>query len=267
MLDHIDEALRDWQRDDVSFQLHPGDVGWFQRFGVDALTGALRTWEVDGRLAAVGLLDGSDLLRVALAPDHHQDRPLAERIVADLPEGVEYVETPPGAVLHAVLGETGWPEDDPWALLRRDLTDPVPDCGLRVETVGPDLVPVFTAVQRAAFEGSTFTDEKWQAMAASPAYSHARSLVAFDGDEAVASAIVWSAGTGRPGVLEPLGVHRDHRGAGHGRAMALACAATLRELGATSALVATPVDNTGAVATYAGAGFARLPDRVDRRRS
>jgi ribosomal protein S18 acetylase RimI-like enzyme len=78
---------------------------------------------------------------------------------------------------------------------------------------------------------------------------------------------VWSAGPGRPGLIEPLGAHRDHRGRGHGRSITLACAAALRELGASSALVCTPSSNVGGVAAYVSAGFRRLPDSHDLHRA
>ena len=58
-----------------------------------------------------------------------------------------------------------------------------------------------------------------------------------------------------PGLIEPLGVHGDHRGHGYGRSITLAAANALRELGSASALVGTPQANTAAVATYASAGF------------
>jgi ribosomal protein S18 acetylase RimI-like enzyme len=104
-------------------------------------------------------------------------------------------------------------------------------------------------------------------MAAGIAYQQARCLVGYDDEGvAVAAATVWSAGPGRPGLLEPVGVHRDHRGRRHGRSITLAAAAALQELGASSAIVATPTSNTGAVATYISAGFAAAPAVTDFRR-
>lgn len=78
---------------------------------------------------------------------------------------------------------------------------------------------------------------------------------------------VWSAGPGKPGVLEPMGVHAEHRGHGYGRAISVAAAAALREMGACSAMVCTPGANVGAVATYRSAGFQELPERRDRTRA
>jgi GNAT superfamily N-acetyltransferase len=104
-------------------------------------------------------------------------------------------------------------------------------------------------------------------MTAGIPYQQARCLVGYD-DEGVAVAVVtvWSAGPGRPGLLEPMGVHRDHRGCGNGTSITLAAAAALREMGSSSAIVATPTSNKGAVATYAAAGFDAAPDVTDFRR-
>ena len=280
-------ALREWQDDRAPVQLHPGDLGWFWRFGAEATAAAVRTWRRDGRILAVGLLDGADLLRLTIAPDARRDEELARRLVeavADpergvLPAGRVSVEAPADALVQDLLAEAGWDVAAPWTPLRRDLAEPVdlaadlaPDPGVRVEVVGPERAHVRAAVQRAAFDTSTFTAERWRAMAAGPAYADARCLVALvDGGherrDAVAAVTVWSAGPGRPGLLEPMGVHRDHRGRGYGRAITLAAAAALRELGASSAIVCTPSANAGAVATYASAGFRALPEVRDRRRA
>jgi ribosomal protein S18 acetylase RimI-like enzyme len=80
----------------------------------------------------------------------------------------------------------------------------------------------------------------------------------------VAAVTVWLAGPGKPGLLEPMGVHREHRGRGFGTAIAVAAAAALRELGASSAIVCTPSANAGA--TYKSAGFPERPEIRDRYR-
>ncbi|WTA77475.1 GNAT family N-acetyltransferase [Streptomyces sp. NBC_00838] len=103
-------------------------------------------------------------------------------------------------------------------------------------------------------------DLGWHAMAAGSPYADARCLVAHDDGDAVAAVTVWSAGPGRLGLLEPMGVHREHRGHGYGRAITVAAAAALRDLGSSSAIVCTPSSNTGAVATYRSAGFQRRPE-------
>ena len=268
-------VLREWQDDAAPMQLHPGDLGWFWRFGAEATAAAVRTWRRDGRIVAVGLLDGPRLLRLTIAPDAHRDEELAQRLVDDvtepergvLPAGQVSVEAPVGAPVHDLLSGAGWKPGKPWTPLHRDLTEPVEDPGVRIEVIGPERAHVRTAVQRASFDRSTFTDERWHAMAAGLPYAHARCLVAHDERRgAVAAVTVWSAGPGKPGLLEPMGVHREHRGRGYGTAISVAAAAALRQLGSSSAIVCTPSDNAAAVATYASAGFEARPQIRDRYR-
>jgi ribosomal protein S18 acetylase RimI-like enzyme len=277
-VDGLDEAvrvLRDWQYEGAPMQLHPGDVGWFWRFGAQATAAAVRTWSRDGRILAVGLLDGPDLLRTTVAPGAERDEELARQLVGDVtdPEGGVLgagkvnVEAPAGALVDDLLGTQGWGCDEPWTPLRRHLAEPVPVPGVRVETVDAGRAPERVAVQRAAFDSSTFTDERWLAMATGSPYADARCLVAYDeGGTAVAAVTVWSAGPGKPGLLEPMGVHRAHRGHGYGRAVTLAAAAALRGMGSSSALVCTPSANVGGVATYRSAGFEPRPEVRDRYR-
>ncbi|MGK5550321.1 GNAT family N-acetyltransferase [Actinomadura kijaniata] len=272
-VDGLGEAvgvLREWQYDGAPWQLHPGDLGWFWRFGAEATAAAVRTWSRDGRILAVGMLDDpeSRLLRLTLAPDVQRDEELARQLVEDvtepergvLAEGRACVEVPRGALVRDLLFEDGWNDGEPWTPLRRDLTEPVQDPGVRIEVIGPKQASVWSAVQRASFDGSTFTDKRWHAMAAGSPYADARCLVAYDDQgNAVASVAVWSAGHGKPGLLEPMGVHPEHRGHGYGTAITVAAAAALQELGSSSANVYTPSSNVGAVATYKSAGFQQLP--------
>jgi GNAT superfamily N-acetyltransferase len=268
-------VLREWQHDDAPMQLHPGDLGWYRRFGAGKAAAAVRTWSRAGRILAAGLLDGPELLRMTIAPDVRQDEELARRLAEDiaepsrgvLPAGRVNVEAPGDALLQNLLAEAGWKLDEPWAPLRRELAEPVEDPGVRVEVAGPAQADVRAVVHRASFGRSTFTAESWHTMAAGSAYTDARCLIAYDDQgAAVAAVTVWSAGPGRPGLLEPMGVHQDHRGRGYGRAIGVAAAAALRELGSSSALVCTPSSNVGAVATYASAGFRPLPEVRDRYR-
>ena len=269
-------ALREWQYDGAPVQLHPGDVGWYWRFGAESTAAAVRTWSRDGQLLAVGLLDGPGLLRLAIAPAAEHDEELARQLVADvtdperdvLPPGSGSVEARFGDLFRGLLIDDGWDLDEPWTPLRRDLTKPVESGGVRIEVIGPERADVRVAVQRAAFDSSTFTEERWHVMAASASYADARCLVAYDDrGAAVAAATVWSAGPGRPGLLEPMGVHRDHRGHGYGTAITVAAAAALGDMGSSSATVCTASSKVGAVATYRSAGFQQLPDVRDLHRS
>ncbi len=270
-LDEALDALRGWQQDGTPLQLHPGDVGWKTRVGIDATTALLRTWRDDGRIVALGMLDAPDLLRLAVAPSSQHDDAVARQILADLaepergviPSGAASLETANGTVIRELALRDRWAPGESWTPLRRDLAAPVSDPGVRVAVVGPDDLHDRVAVHRASFPGSTFSGENWRSMAASTAYGDARCLVAYDGGAPVAAATVWSAGEGRPGLLEPVGVHHEQRRHGYGRAISLAAARTLRELGASSAIVCTPTSNVAAVATYESAGFVPEELRLD----
>ncbi|MFD3406923.1 GNAT family N-acetyltransferase [Kribbella sp. NPDC058693] len=268
-LSEVVGVLRDWSRDGLPLQLHPGDLGWFWRFGADATAAATRIWRRDGEIVAVGMLDEPDWLRMSIAPELQRDDELARRIVEDvstpatgvLIEGQVAVETPMGALVQDLLFKDGWDADKPWVPLLRSLSGPVPDPGMRVDVVGAEDAHERTAVQRASFDGSTFTDDRWFAMADGVPYADALCLIARNKTgESVAAATVWSAGEGRPGYIEPMGVHRLHRGRGYGTAMVLACARALQELGASSIYTCTPASNDGAVATYQAAGLEPLPE-------
>jgi ribosomal protein S18 acetylase RimI-like enzyme len=265
-------VLREWQYDRAPFQLHPGDLGWFWRFGAEATAAAVRTWSSDGEVLAIGLLDGPDLLRLTIAPRARRDAGLAQQLAQDitdparglLPSGNVSVEAPMDALIQDLLLEVGWKTDEPWTPLRLDLAEQVKAPHMRIEVVGPRQVDERVAVQRASFDNSTFTAERWQVMAAGLPYADARCLLAYDDDgNAVAAVTVWSAGEGKPGLVEPMGVHRDHRGHGYGRAITVAGAAALRDLGSSSAVVYTRSSNVGGIATYKSAGFQQLPEIRD----
>lgn len=265
-LDEAVAALREWQSDGVAWQLHPGDLGWYWRKGADATAEAVRIWRRDGRILAVGFLDGADLLRLTTAPDVRRDEELTRQLAEDvatpergvLPEGKVFVEAPMDALLQDLLPGHGWhvDEEEPWTPLSLDLTEPVKAPDLRIETVGADLAAEWAEVIGTAFNGSTFTAETWRTLASGTAYADARCLLGYDDHgAAVAAVAVWSAGVGKPGLLEPMGVHRDQRGHGYGRAITVAAAAALQELGSSSATVNTPSSNVAAVTTYKSGGF------------
>jgi ribosomal protein S18 acetylase RimI-like enzyme len=271
-LGDVVRVLGEWQDGGRPVQLHPGDVGWCWRLGAQRTAEATRTWSRAGEVVAVGMLDGPELLRLAFAPEAWQDEELAQRVVDDasapergvLSEGKASVEAPTGALVQELLLKHGWQHGEPWTPLRRDLGGPVPDPGVRVEVIGPAQAHEWAAVLRASFDRSTFTVERWHAMAAGVAYAEARCLAIRDEHgEAVAVVAVWSAGDGKLGLIEPMGVHRAHRGHGYGRAVTVAAARALRELGSSAVVVCTPSANAGAVATYLSAGFERLPERRD----
>ena len=131
-------------------------------------------------------------------------------------------------MLTQLLLKRGWERAEVWTTFHRGLSDPVEDCGLRIETIEPDRAQVWVAVHWSAFRGSPFTDAdrrsrvgRWLAMAGGPFYGDGRFLAAFDAnDDAVAVAAVLvsrpraagTAGTdGRPPQSpRPRVRHSDH---------------------------------------------------------
>lgn len=269
-LEDVLAALTAWQIEGGPLHLHPGDVGWHQLRGPDATAAALRLWERDGSPAAIGMLDGPDLLRLAVDPDLVEDTELARDMADDLdgtvilPVGEASLEARSATALRALLQVRGWADGDRWVPLVRDLADPVADPGIAVEPVTDSTIAEYTAVHRAAFDSEGMTEARFAAMAAGLAHRSAFSLLGRDDTGAAVGIIsVWSAGRGRPGLIEPLGVHPAHRGHGHGRSLCLAGASRLREVGAPSITVCTPRSLDGAVATSLSAGFRALPDAPD----
>lgn len=272
VLGDVVRVLGEWQHDEGPVQLHSGDVGWFWRFGEVQTAAAIRTWRRAGELLAIGLLDGPKVLRLAIAPKALGDDELAKQVAEDvsapgrgvLIEREAYVEAPTDALVQDLLLKDGWASGEAWTPLRRDLSEPVPDPGIRIDVIGTERAYERAEVQRASFDGSTFTEERWHAMAAGTPYADAQCLVARnEKGDAVAAVTVWSAGPGRPGLIEPMGVHREHRGRGYGRAITLAAARNLQELDSSSVIVCTPSSLAAAVATYQSAGLEPLPEKRD----
>ena len=161
-LDEVAEEVASWQQDGRPVQLHPGDLGWNWSFGAVHLAGSLRVWR-DGRILAVGLVDDAGLIRMGVAPSVDRDAAFAARLLADLsdpargvlPEGSACAEARSGTAFRELLSDSGWLADELWTPLRRDLTDSVDDCGIRVEVVDEHNVAERVAVQRAAFANSS----------------------------------------------------------------------------------------------------------------
>lgn len=283
-LREVAEVLGSWQLDDGPVQLHPGDLGWFSMRGPVATAQALRVWEDGGELVAVGLLDGPDLLRLAVHPDASEDAGLARQMAADitdpakgvLPAGEVYVEARGLTLLNDALVRHGWRHDEAWTPLRHHLAgavevEAVRGSGLQVSEVPHDEHgswgevhwSAFTGTEYGALERARITD--WlDTMRSGPLGERVSLLVGRDPAGAtVAVAGVWTAGPGRPGLVEPMGVHADHRGKRYGVDICRAAALRLRELGCSSAAVATESANRGAVDTYVAAGFVAGDEVLD----
>lgn len=275
----VGETLARWQVDGGPLHLHPGDLGWYSRRGAEETASSIRIWSDGATPYAIGLLDGPQLLRLAIDPTRQHDAGLATRITDSVedPEGGVFtsgqatVEARGADALTRTLRRRGWQEDEPWIPLHFDLSAPVQPAGILIEAIDEDRAVEWIAVHWSAFRGTPLDDDvrqtfvnRWLTMTTGPFAAASRNLVAFDETgTAVAVTTVWSAGPGRPGLIEPMGVHRDHRSHGYGAEITRAAAAALREMGSSSAVVAAEGANSGALATYLAAGFTAATPVVD----
>lgn len=281
-LGEIGRVVGSWHHDGGALQLHPGDLGWYSLRGPAATAAALRVWSQDGTILAVALLDGADLLRFAVDPTRCRDDALAARVAADVDDpsagvlraGAATIEARGAAALTNHLAQNGWSDDEPWTPLHHDFSPERDVSALRTEVLEPGQTADWVAVHWSAFRGTPIPDEDrerfvqgWHLATKSPFIGDAR-IMALRCSEGpvVAVAAVWSAGEGRPGLIEPLAVHQDHRSRGHGTEITRAAVDALRRMGASSAIVCAEASNTAAVATYRAAGFVAHSDVADWRR-
>jgi len=256
-------AMSAWPHPErVAAALHQGDLGWHLRLEDAAIQDdAFVGWWDDETLLAVGLLEGA-LGRFSVRPGHDRDPDLGERVAQtcrELPADAEvYVDLRPETATRRILAGEGWTLDpEPWAALHADLAGwrPAVDLDRCVVVEAADAVADRVAVQRAGFEGSTFTADAWARMAAGPGYRRDLDLVLVGDGVPVSIATAWWAGEGATAILEPVAAHRDHRGRGWGVRAVTALITRLRDLGVSGVTVCTPLDYVGAVATYRAAGL------------
>ena len=270
------EELAQWQQIPWAGQLHPGDLGWHSSVGAERLAGDLRVWKNGTRPVALGMLDGPGLIRFAIAPDCTADESLAHAMAGDLEhpassfpdDPVNVVEARGATALQAELRRRGWAEDEEWTPLVLELAgeprwERLEQSGLCIEIVDAEGAAEWTGVHWSSFKGTPYTDEaregfvrRWSILMTGPFAGRAQSLIGYDPTgAAVAVTTVWSAGEGRPGLVEPMGVHRDHQGKGYGVAITQAGAQALHQAGASAAAVVAENSNPAALATYTAAGF------------
>jgi GNAT superfamily N-acetyltransferase len=122
------------------------------------------------------------------------------------------------------------------------------------------------AVHRAAWEGSRFTREVYDAVRATPPYRPDLDVLvrAPDGEPA-AYVLAWYDAASRSGELEPVGTALAHRRRGYGAAACVAALHRLRDAGATQAVVYAVDDpaNPGPKALYESVGFRPIDRHVE----
>lgn len=242
--------------------LHAGDLGWAMREpdGADIL----HSWWDGDTLAAVALEEGS-VARPRTAPDRGDDTALAGQVAAvveTLDGPTLWSDAEAGTAVRAELLQRGWTSDseDPWVALYLDLEHlPVAaedaldaDLAEQARTCVAERVEV----QRRGFVGSTFTEQKWERMAAGPGYRPELDLLVRTPTGApAAAATCWLGAAGGTAILEPVATHPDHRRRGHARRVVRAASEIARRSGATAVCVTTPARNSGAVTAYTRSGF------------
>ncbi|HWK79415.1 MAG TPA: GNAT family N-acetyltransferase [Thermomicrobiales bacterium] len=260
--DAIGVALLRWGAGDpLGTGLQAGDFGWLQRNGAAWVTENFLVWDdAGGELVAGGFREGKDGLWLQIDPARVQDRDLARAIVDGAQEaGLREVSGPaaPSAVRAELAARGAAIDPHPWPHLWRPLTDADLIEVADVFSTGTEhLIGERIAVQRSAFENSTFTREKWAAMAGGPLFRPDLDLVALNGAGVGVSALTaWFPAGAGCGVIEPMGTHRDHWRQGHGSRVLRASFAALRRLGADGVRVGVERSNAAAIAAYASVGF------------
>jgi ribosomal protein S18 acetylase RimI-like enzyme len=247
--------------------LQAGDLGWQLRFGRETVT--KRTTEfvdVAGATRIVMLMDSGGFWWFAMDPAYLLDESLAvaigrwvETLPSDEPCMIDGPHSP--SPWRRELAMRGFALDDElfahfWMPLRASDAVDVP--GVLPVRSEQDIADRVT-VQRGAFDNSTFTVERWHAMASGPRFRAELDLVARTETGEPASALTaWFGGEGRCAMIEPMGTHRDFRQQGHGTRVLRAAASVLAGMGASGVTVMTYTSSPAALAVYRAAGFRRV---------
>jgi len=261
-IQEIDATLRNWEgRGGIGCGFQSGDLGWMLRHGREETAKMLSVWRSPrGDIGAVAIAEGSDGIWLQISLELLRDGDLAGSIADDIERlGLKSVAC--ASIPAAIRRELGVRlfaiDQDPWLHLWRPLVDEdIQEIPGVVSTATEALIEIRVAVQRAAFERSTFTREKWSQMAEGPSFRSEFDLIALNDEGVGVSAVtVWLPGTGTCGVVEPMGTSREYQRQGHGRRVLLGAFSALRKNGASSVRVTPPQSNEAAVATYLSVGF------------
>jgi ribosomal protein S18 acetylase RimI-like enzyme len=265
-LGRIHDQLLAWQGPQAyGGGMQAGDFGWKFRFGRQTVADSLTEFvDDDGAVGAIMLNDTPATWWFAIDPGLLLDEGLAEAIgdYADsLPRNLDISVDGPHAqaAWRRAVARRGFDTslNDLYVhfwqpLSEADIVD-VP--GVAPTRTDEDIADrVF--VQRNSFERSTFTVERWHAMAEGPGFRPELDLVArTDRGEPAAALPAWFAGEGRCGMIEPLGTHPDFRRQGHGTRVLRAACSALAAMGANGVTVLTYHSSPAAVGVYRAAGF------------
>lgn len=137
-----------------------------------------------------------------------------------------------------------------------NLPKPVQTTGYHIRPVkGVEEAARVAEVHNASF-GSNWTSEEYLRMMESPGYCHELEFIAESDTGAFAGfTLTWHDSINKSGLLEPVGVHRDHRRKGLGKALVLHAIHHMKESGLEYAIVMNEMANKAALNLYRSCGF------------
>jgi ribosomal protein S18 acetylase RimI-like enzyme len=255
-----------WRRGKPFVRTHVGDLAWWSREGDFENIGL---WREGGELVAWAWFTPPAELDFHLHPG--RDDP---QLVQDVLDWFER-RSAAGALrtvwaleaegdLVAALEEAGYERaEDSWFVhlvrsLERPLSAPTLPSGFSLGHVARGDVARRVDVQRAAFDRSTTTEEKYARLIETWPYRADLDVVVEAPDRRFAAfCLAWLDDANAVGELEPVGTHPEFRRRGLARAACLRALATLRELGADTAVVYAlgGVEGDRALSLYRSVGF------------
>lgn len=250
---------------------NPGNLDWWRFSSWQSLSAAMLWEERDGTLCGVAWPNPGE---VELFVDPRQ-RGL-EDVMLDWAEAHQRAHPPPAGRPHGLrllafdldqdrgqrLRRRGYrPTDEGYWWRTRSLTSPVlvPElpAGYTCRPVRlPDELAARAGLHALAFEPSDYDEETHRAVAAAPAYRPDLDLVVVAPDGALAACcLVWLDPVNQVAAVEPIATHPAHRRRGLARALLLAGAERVRQLGARLATVVNYLGDEPAARLYDSAGF------------
>lgn len=230
-----------WRTHGPYVEQHPGDIAW----GANPSLGKelVRALLVDGAYA----FRDDDVWHLG-----GRDDAMPELVARAAEAGASVYALESEEAKVAALRGAGFTEAGDWLWhCVRDLADlpPFPSGVVQGDT-DPDRR---VALHRAAWDGSRFTRETYDAVRATPPYRGDLDVVV----EWKAFALGWYDAGSASGELEPVGTDREHRRQGYGARACVAALHRLRDAGANHAVVYAVGDpaNQGPRHLYESVGF------------
>lgn len=261
---------------------HSGDVIW-NTYTLDPGSDRARLWFEGDSPVAYGLLTSPDEMEVAI----HPAAPDADALLSDVATWGEstvrgwakpgepstvgmLVKSSDSGLAEALAGRGYVRRDQGGIFMRRPLTTPVEGpplpSGMRVgDCVDIDLDERAAAHRDAwghldhiGMPGvlSSFSNERYRRLRATPGYDPALDLVVLTSDDTVAACcICWVDNRNGSGLFEPVGTRVDYRRQGLARALVLEGLRRFRQRGLHTAYIGTASFNHPAAAAYLSCGF------------